>query len=68
MADMTNQYPGRCETCGKRVEEGEGILFRAGRRKGRWAVKHADEVRCREFTYSDYLDTLHPFSSEALQP
>ena len=62
--ERTNQYPSACEHCGKRVEEGEGILFRAGKRKGRWAVKHGDAERCREFTYSDYCDTVHPFSDE----
>lgn len=68
MDDKTNMFAGRCEYCGKVVEVGEGFLFRAGKRKGRWAVKHVDEERCREFTYRDYLDTVHPFSEEALQP
>lgn len=68
MPERTNEYPGRCEDCGKRVEVGEGVLFRAGKREGRWAVRHAKAEWCREFTYSDYLDTVHPFSEEAFRP
>ena len=60
MNERTNEYAGRCRVCGGIVEAGEGLLKKDGKR---WVVE-CEPRYCG--SYSKYMDTVHPFSSEGI--
>jgi len=68
-----NKYDGPCYKCSRTVEAGTGHFEKLGRG---WRVQHAlvpgdGRVTCDQAsvakTYTDHMETVHPFSSEAFE-